>query len=213
MKPDYLERFWSCVKKTPKGCWLWTGTKSLGGYGQLYCGVINGKSVMTRAHRFSYEIHVGPIPKGLTLDHLCRRPSCVNPSHLEPVTIKENTRRGFGPTAINSRKKFCTNGHEFTRANIIMRPTGRHCRECKLEANRQWRARRKRALRRGQKGSAYWTTRKLTESDIVRLRKLAAAGATTPQLVKEFGVNRSNVRRIVLGQAWTHVAARDSHEG
>jgi endogenous inhibitor of DNA gyrase (YacG/DUF329 family) len=69
-------------------CWLWEGC-TRGGYGRLK---IDGK--MSEAHRASYEYHVGKIPEGLVLDHLCRNRSCINPAHLEPVTTAENIRRG-----------------------------------------------------------------------------------------------------------------------
>jgi hypothetical protein len=83
------QRFWRRVEKQPSGCWEWQGALSEWGYGSL---VIVGRKVP--AHRFSYEIHTGPIPEGLVIDHLCRNPSCVNPEHLEAVTNEENIRRG-----------------------------------------------------------------------------------------------------------------------
>jgi hypothetical protein len=72
-------------------CWVWLGAKQPGpwNYGVLYH---DGRT--QRAHRVYYEQHVGPIPEGLQLDHLCRVPACVNPSHVEPVTQTENVRRG-----------------------------------------------------------------------------------------------------------------------
>lgn len=72
------------------GCWVWMGALSGGqmGYGQFYDGKTNA-----RAHRWSYENFVGPIPAGMTLDHLCGRTECVNPHHLEPVTSRENSLR------------------------------------------------------------------------------------------------------------------------
>lgn len=69
------------------GCWLWQGCLNVRGYGQL------GKGSRA-AHRVFYERHVGPIPEGLTIDHLCRVRHCVNPAHMEPVTVAENVRRG-----------------------------------------------------------------------------------------------------------------------
>ena len=66
------------------GCWEWTGRKDRDGYG-LYGN--------RRAHRVVYEALVGPIPEGMTLDHLCFNRSCVKPEHLEPVTQAENYRR------------------------------------------------------------------------------------------------------------------------
>lgn len=70
-------------------CWIWTGSTIRSGYGRL---MYRGEQVL--AHRRYYEHHVGPIPEGLTIDHLCRVRACVNPDHLEPVTNAENVRRG-----------------------------------------------------------------------------------------------------------------------
>lgn len=71
------------------GCWLWQGRPSLsGGYGRVRIA-----GVLYYAHRVAYEAFIGPIPDGLTIDHLCRVTLCINPAHLEPVTFSENTRR------------------------------------------------------------------------------------------------------------------------
>jgi hypothetical protein len=80
-------RFWSKVLISD-GCWVWTGTTDKDGYGVLG---VDGRFV--RAHRFAYELLVGPIPEGLELDHLCFNRPCVNPGDLEPVTTQENLRR------------------------------------------------------------------------------------------------------------------------
>ena len=130
------EKFWSQVEKTD-GCWLWTGTLGRGGYGRW-------KRIYV--HRTSYEMLVGPIPEGLSLDHLCRVRNCVNPDHLEPVTHRENVLRGTGPTSVNATKTHCVHGHPFDAVNTIIRSNGdRDCRECR---NSDARARRRRALAR-----------------------------------------------------------------
>jgi hypothetical protein len=82
---DRDANFWAKVDKT-ETCWLWTGAM-LNGYGKFWAG----KTVF--AHRWSYERFIGPIPKGLHLDHLCRVPACVRPDHLEAVTNRENVLR------------------------------------------------------------------------------------------------------------------------
>lgn len=69
------------------GCWIWQRSK-VKGYGQM---AVKRKPCL--AHRWYYEQKHGPL-NGQHLDHLCRTPACVNPDHLEPVTIRENTRRG-----------------------------------------------------------------------------------------------------------------------
>lgn len=83
------------------------------------------------AHRVFYEHHVGPIPLGLTIDHLCKVTRCVNPDHLEPVTQRVNTLRGDGPSAVNARKTHCPHGHEYTPDNTYVRKAGgRICKTC-----------------------------------------------------------------------------------
>ena len=77
-----LARFWAKVNKTD-GCWEWSGAINTGGYGSFWNGIREVK-----AHRFAYELLCEQIRDGLTLDHLCRNRSCVNPAHLEPVTGK-----------------------------------------------------------------------------------------------------------------------------
>lgn len=71
-------------------CWVWTAARHGKGYGMF--SVDRKRKV--RAHRFAYEMMVGPIPEGLDLDHLCRNRACVNPEHLEPVTRSVNLKRG-----------------------------------------------------------------------------------------------------------------------
>lgn len=105
------------------GCWVWTGKINRRGYG--YAGPNN-----RAAHRILYELHVGPIPDGLVIDHLCRNKLCVNPAHLEPVTPKENTLRGIGPTAVNALKTHCPKGHPYDDSNTKDRGHGRECRVC-----------------------------------------------------------------------------------
>lgn len=71
------------------GCWLWTASKNNRGYGTFR---LAGRTV--QAHRLVYELLVGPIVDGLTIDHLCRNRACVRPSHLEAVSHQENCARG-----------------------------------------------------------------------------------------------------------------------
>lgn len=97
-----VDRFAEKVALTPGGCLEWVGGKAANGYG-LFAARANrhsGKKIM--AHRWSYEYHVGPIPPGLDLDHLCRNRACVNPDHLEPVTRQVNVLRGIAARAIEA---------------------------------------------------------------------------------------------------------------
>ena len=81
------ERFWAKVDKT-ESCWLWTASRQSFGYGTFM--LTKGK--FTRAHRFSWELHNGPVPKGLFVLHRCDVPSCINPDHLYLGTDRDNAR-------------------------------------------------------------------------------------------------------------------------
>ena len=134
MKPATAEeleaRFISRIDKLESGCWAWTGSGTTGGYGRFWAGKRS-----YQAHRFAYELWVGAIPPGMTLDHLChsssdcpggecRHRKCVNPDHLEPVTASENVRRKYGTG-------LCKAGHELTSDNCYFRKGGgRQCRTC-----------------------------------------------------------------------------------
>ncbi len=137
------DRFWAKVSKGPGlfDCWEWTASRNTKGYGQFG---LRGRRLM--AHRLSYEWLIGPIGEGLQIDHLCRVRNCVNPAHLEPVTCKENLRRGEGPAARNTRKATCPHGHPYAGDNLYVSTDGkRRCRECHRSANRRWKRQRKTA--------------------------------------------------------------------
>lgn len=110
------------------GCWLWLlAVNKKSGYGQMG---VNGRVLY--AHRVAYEAWRGPIPEGLTIDHLCRVRSCVNPDHLEAVTMRENTLRGESTAARNARKTHCPEGHPIEAGNANTKTWNgwRRCRTC-----------------------------------------------------------------------------------
>lgn len=121
-----VERFWQKVNVTVDGCWDWLGGAGGKGHGAF---MVDRKNV--GAHRFAYELMVGAIPDGAHLDHLCRNPSCVRPTHLEPVSLWENLRRSNTQVAvINASKTHCKRGHEFTPENTYTGNGNRACRQC-----------------------------------------------------------------------------------
>lgn len=137
-----LELFLSKVEVQPSGCWHWTGTITKGGYGQFH-----GNNIQMLAHRAGYVLHVGPIPRGAVLDHLCHTNDlncpggdgdphrrCVNWEHLEPVTQQVNVDRGR--RAVSDR---CGKGHLYTPENTYIDPRGRRsCRTCQKVRSREW---------------------------------------------------------------------------
>lgn len=120
-----VDRFWLKVdKRGPDDCWKWTGCRNKKGYGSL--GIMrNHKGASKLAHIFSYELHIGAVPKSLEIDHLCRNRACVNPAHLEAVTHIENIRRA---TALRTH---CKNGHPLVPGNVGVAHNGRRCLTCR----------------------------------------------------------------------------------
>jgi hypothetical protein len=150
--PDVEARFWAKVdRRGDDECWLWTGTLMPNGYARLSVGGRAGGRV--GAHRLSYELHYGPIPDGLVIDHVkargCEHRHCVNPAHLEAVTQRENTlREETAPATVNSKRTHCIHGHEFTASNTYIDTEAKNrrvCRKCVTERGRKWRAKQKAA--------------------------------------------------------------------
>lgn len=136
-RKDPVVIFKTRFTKTESGCWEYIGKIARNGYGVFteYVGIKSqNDNICHLAHRFSYELFKGKIPKGLQIDHLCRNRKCVNPDHMEIVTAKENTARGFSPASLNARKTHCNKGHELIGENLVTRARGintkRECRAC-----------------------------------------------------------------------------------
>jgi hypothetical protein len=143
LTPQQIERFWSKVEKTDV-CWIWKGWLNHHGYGMFDVA----KGVKKFAHRIAYEICVGPIPEGMTIDHVrekCSSRACTNPEHLRVVTRGENVLAGDTLAAANAAKTHCPQGHPLSGGNLYVCPKGkRGCRICRNEASRRSQARRSR---------------------------------------------------------------------
>src|SRR4051812_43742458 len=97
------------IDTSGNGCWEWPGARLVNGYGVgvVTLGTLGLKPRAFYAHRVAYEHWCGPIPEGLTIDHLCRNKLCVNPAHLEAVTLAENISRAHRKSPDNP----CPRGH------------------------------------------------------------------------------------------------------
>ncbi len=219
MRPAAIDRFWSKVRVPDEnGCLNWIGTKGRG-YGRFW---FNRRTVM--AHRWLYEYLVAPVPDELELDHLCRNPGCVNPNHLEPVTPSTNVLRGNTPRVNRERirpmKIFCKQGHQLTPSNvrIYVRRDGtvaRVCRKCGLEACKNWYRTHggRRYARESYRKNHGWNgraRRRLTASEVIQIRDLAAKGVRQFELVKRFNVGHTAVSRAVQKKTWTHLEETQS---
>lgn len=125
-------RFMSKVTKVGT-CWKWGASMTAGGYGKFSAGTGEWRL----AHRVSYELFVGPISKGMQIDHLCRNTWCVNPEHLEAVTGRVNVLRGNTMPAKNAAKTHCKNGHELNDENAYRFGRKRLCRICRAAAEQR----------------------------------------------------------------------------
>jgi hypothetical protein len=115
------------IRKTVS-CWIWTGALNRG-YGRIY-----RRGKLLYAHRVVYERLRGAIPTELQLDHLCRNTRCVNPHHLEPVSIRENVRRGIKGVLTTH----CPKGHSYSESDR----RGNGWRRCRICHNQQEKSRR-----------------------------------------------------------------------
>lgn len=127
----YDKLFWARVDASGV-CWEWKGYVSSDGYGCLFRRAVGSR----KAHRYAWELLVGDIPEGLTIDHLCLNKRCVNPDHMELVSRAVNVSRA-------RQRTHCKNGHQLSGSNLAakVKDTGRRCLTCKAEQSRRYRAR------------------------------------------------------------------------
>ncbi len=181
------ERFESKIDRTAT-CWLWLGSLTYNGYGRFSLG-----RGTVRAHRYAYELWVGPIPEGLTIDHVrargCTSRACVNPEHLEAVPIGVNVLRGDGVSAVNAAKTHCIAGHSFDEHGYTDHTGARQCRICTRERSRAYIARNPRELKR----------RRFTEIEKSEIRHKHSSGELQKSLAIEYGCSQSSISNIVRG--------------
>jgi hypothetical protein len=144
-RPTIEQSFWERANKA-EGCWLWSGSLNDDGYGILR---------RLSAHRYAYELLVGPIPDGMEIDHVCSVRKCVNPAHMEAVTHTENIRRSWVRGNCENRrntlaemhksKTHCPHGHALSGENLVFdtQSGARRCRICNNNKAARYKQRKK----------------------------------------------------------------------
>lgn len=206
MQPTFAERFRDKIEPQPDGCIVWKAARS-NGYGRCW---FKGKQYFT--HRLAVILAGREIPEGLTVDHLCRNKLCVNPEHLEVVTLLENVMRA-DPGGWQRDKTHCKRGHLLDSDNVRIRIyrygdgktcMGRNCRACRGELRKEKAA----SLRNGLLGVS---VRRVYEYVISEQRR----GATRKEISDALGLSYEAVaaHAYQLTRAGYIVTRGDKREG
>lgn len=155
------------------GCWEWTAHCIPKGYGHFRIG-----NKMHRAHRLSYELHVGLVPDGMMVLHQCDNRRCVRPDHLYLGTQEDNTRDMI------ERNRQATGDRVGTRRRMlqtkVLPPV---------------------TPRKRNSGG-----RRLTEADVIEARRSFAEGAKLRDLAERYGVAISTLSHAITRRTWRHLA-------
>lgn len=160
-------------------CWTWMASRfsNGGGYGQFSIGGAGGSAI--GAHRYSWDLHFGPIPEGMLVCHHCDNPPCVNPAHLFLGTHVDNAldmvAKGRSPKWAPGRVPISGDKHY-----------------ARVDPSR---------MARGEASSQA----KVTEADVREMRMLHASGSTYAALARKYGVTYQAIAYIVRREHWAHV--------
>jgi len=200
------DRFWVKVEKTDD-CWLWTGTK-MRGYGRFNDGTRH-----VGVHRYSYELHIGPIPAGCQVHHTCEEKACVNPAHLEAVTRAQHFERHSvsgirGVTFIKDTGQwegYAWNGERYRVGRFDTKEEAAAAVETAqtLVDNGI-------DFRLGRRHGQIHPRARFTEAEVLEIRRrYAAGGISQAKLAKEIGCSESAICSIISRRCWAHLPDPD----
>lgn len=201
VKEKEYDRFISKVEIT-ENCWIWKAGKMKSGYGLFWL------DKQGSAHRASWILHNGEIPKGLCVCHKCDNPSCVNPDHLFLGTHKENTQDAIKKKRLVLQKtKIPKDQHDKI---IHLYENGMTQREIGkiYNANQRqiWKIICKKHPSQGPRLGSRNNKSKLKEEDILEIRRIHLPYIYSKHKIAEkFNVSLSTIDRIIRRETWNHI--------